>query len=473
MREIYEKAGRSLIWLGGSNCSSMKVFELIDKVFHHGISRWRGFYQFISTRFNEAEIRDNGWPPLNDQIWIELRQLLLRRYFSRAWIIQELYSTLSAPLLLCGNITYPWTRLEVVCEYFLQNNYDVDNLKNQCRLVRAIRSCRAQSPKRWHLDALLTSTLPFMSTEPQDKIFALLGLVHPAQSFLLESSKIVPDYELSLETLGKQVTRFCIAQSRRLTILAEARPLSESHSPSWALDVRRLSSTPDHGFLFVTDNEETVQHKSVYAVSDDPLAQIGDCRDDDILRLKGIRLGVIAQVIKRNESVDYHSQAYKLWCEVFGIMSERYTDLSDLQIMRRFVLTTQAGWTLELEFGFILHHFYAFLKSQSPKAPGLPPSDLIEHVEQGNADVYLQRFIEVFQQRALFITPGGNMGLGPEFMKPRDQFVALFGGPLPFILREDGPCYRLIGQCYFNDPRRHYLRAWEAGKMDATWFDLK
>jgi hypothetical protein len=54
-----------------------------------------------------------------------------------------------------------------------------------------------------------------------------------------------------------------------------------------------------------------------------------------------------------------------------------------------------------------------------------------------------------------FLTKNGNIGLWPSELKPDflnegDVIVVLFGGPWPFILRQDGSDYRLVGPCYVS-----------------------
>ncbi len=40
------------------------------------------------------------------------------------------------------------------------------------------------------------------------------------------------------------------------------------------------------------------------------------------------------------------------------------------------------------------------------------------------------------------------MSLGPAEMQPGDLICVFFGGPVPWVIRQDGEDYVLIGECY-------------------------
>ena len=78
---------------------------------------------------------------------------------------------------------------------------------------------------------------------------------------------------------------------------------------------------------------------------------------------------------------------------------------------------------------------------------------------QNNEATLINRAVEsATVSRRFFITENGYMGLGPEHMKKGDFIFVLFGGPVPFLLRDAGnhyvpkegpkPCHTLIGDCF-------------------------
>jgi hypothetical protein len=52
--------------------------------------------------------------------------------------------------------------------------------------------------------------------------------------------------------------------------------------------------------------------------------------------------------------------------------------------------------------------------------------------------------------RCFFTTEEGHMGVGPFCVQPGDIAVILFGGEFPFILRQFGSRYKLIGDAYIH-----------------------
>ncbi|GKT56264.1 HET domain-containing protein [Colletotrichum tofieldiae] len=53
--------------------------------------------------------------------------------------------------------------------------------------------------------------------------------------------------------------------------------------------------------------------------------------------------------------------------------------------------------------------------------------------------------------RRVFVTRDGRVGIGPKIMQPGDEVVVLFGGRMPFIARPRGVRRLLVGSCYLVD----------------------
>ena len=52
--------------------------------------------------------------------------------------------------------------------------------------------------------------------------------------------------------------------------------------------------------------------------------------------------------------------------------------------------------------------------------------------------------------RRLFTTSKGYIGLGPSTLREGDLVCVLFGGIVPFTLRQEDGVYRLIGESYVH-----------------------
>lgn len=69
----------------------------------------------------------------------------------------------------------------------------------------------------------------------------------------------------------------------------------------------------------------------------------------------------------------------------------------------------------------------------------------------GNADRFLDAAATACQRRARFTLESGLIGIGPEATDHGDLVCLLYGADTPFVIREQGGGYRLIGECYIRD----------------------
>jgi hypothetical protein len=102
-------------------------------------------------------------------------------------------------------------------------------------------------------------------------------------------------------------------------------------------------------------------------------------------------------------------------------------------------------------------------KSEHGSGPHAPPPDSARLIarcpiqsvltagrEICNPDAAREAIFRSTCYRSLFTTCSGKLGLGPGAMKEGDLLVALWGGQVPFVLREvEGEAwYRFVGECY-------------------------
>ncbi|KIM99807.1 hypothetical protein OIDMADRAFT_181179 [Oidiodendron maius Zn] len=75
--------------------------------------------------------------------------------------------------------------------------------------------------------------------------------------------------------------------------------------------------------------------------------------------------------------------------------------------------------------------------------------------------------------RRLFITVKGYIGLGPSDMQKDDKVCLLFGSSVPFVMRQDGSTWRLIGDCYVHGIMDGEIsNLLDSGELDCQMFDL-
>jgi hypothetical protein len=77
--------------------------------------------------------------------------------------------------------------------------------------------------------------------------------------------------------------------------------------------------------------------------------------------------------------------------------------------------------------------------------------------EEGMAAAYFRRAFTVFAGgRRVFVTRNGSIGMGPTIVRPGDEVVVLFRGPMPYVLRRRNDHHVLIGDCYIRDDNIMY-----------------
>lgn len=84
-------------------------------------------------------------------------------------------------------------------------------------------------------------------------------------------------------------------------------------------------------------------------------------------------------------------------------------------------------------------------------------------------------FLESLRKGKIFMTDDCKIGSGLTAMKEGDKVCVLFGGNIPFIVRQmEGGWYKLVGQCYIFDlVQGQAIEDLREGKFTEEWFELR
>jgi len=91
-----------------------------------------------------------------------------------------------------------------------------------------------------------------------------------------------------------------------------------------------------------------------------------------------------------------------------------------------------------------------------------------------NFQRFSRRAKDFSTNRKFFVTDKGYFGLGPRALHKNDALCVLFGGQVPYVLRE-GPTgqYVFIGECYVHGVMNgEALSLLKTGAANEQWFDL-
>ncbi|KAK7697401.1 hypothetical protein SLS64_013594 [Diaporthe eres] len=187
MGDIYKQAQQVVIFLGMTDDASTRAMDLLQLT--------RGFIQangdvLPPLHIEEFEKRSLG-AGINPAYWAAFAQLLSRPWFTRCWTVQEV--ALAPDIVaVCGRHAVRWDELCQLCQWVVDNNgllfqvmekhlagpsrmaYLEAPFRNPPRIaVARDLQCAKKDPSI--LQQLLLYFCRFQTTDPRDKIFALLG----------------------------------------------------------------------------------------------------------------------------------------------------------------------------------------------------------------------------------------------------------------------------------------------------------
>ncbi|RDA87855.1 hypothetical protein CP532_2990 [Ophiocordyceps camponoti-leonardi (nom. inval.)] len=270
MREIFANSEEVVVYLGeprkmdeGSLVSPPSVLYLDDRDSQHMISfkEWLGcevagrkggqdtdygLDVFCLVRIlaeSRDRLSDKFWDQLNQDsvyqrnLFEALRAFMRCKWWSRVWTVQEIIVPREVTVYYGGAVA-PW-RMFVAAASFcrqgccssLRHEYRcvVDNYSHRILEVEKRRE-RWRRNERSDLLSVLRQFGDRQATEPQDRIYALLGLSN-------EESRIMPDYSLSISEVFQNTVLHIIHRTQSLDVfLGDVGRKADQAFPSWVPD---------------------------------------------------------------------------------------------------------------------------------------------------------------------------------------------------------------------------------------------
>ncbi|OCL03161.1 hypothetical protein AOQ84DRAFT_255541, partial [Glonium stellatum] len=159
-----------------------------------------------------------------------LEMFFERRWFHRVWVLQEIALAQYATIF-CGTMSVNWGSLT---SFMSRKSTEFDKGSFES-ILPTVFQLRTTSIKTWshaRLLDLLVASRACQSTDPRDKIYALLSLLDPHTPVPIEV-----DYSQSASSLFLQVAIWCVNSRKDWNILLHVhQPLSLPSLPSWAPD---------------------------------------------------------------------------------------------------------------------------------------------------------------------------------------------------------------------------------------------
>ncbi|OTA86511.1 hypothetical protein M434DRAFT_24190 [Hypoxylon sp. CO27-5] len=513
MERIYARAIRTLIWLESeSESETYSAWQLVDKIYDVFRKEHRDakFFTDIPFRiYSDANHAFLGIPKWHDASWENLRTLLHQPWFTRVWIIQEVVLSRQDPIILCGELRYPWNRLGWVASWMRRNGYlRLPEVPNELQNVDTIANIR-RSVNNWRLDALLVATsVKFHATDQRDKVYALLGLALECRTPKGIPEELAPNYELDARHVYTNVAMYLFQRYKTLAALTritgvigdESRNQREhtfEQLPSWVpnwgdfivmerMVVKSFSWVPFSG----PTELQALGFPEIYNASAGLGAKFSGCLDSSVLRIQGLKVGRIVHIVppakqESNENYDFSPQMMLIWKTAVLLLSS--ADIMDW--IKSYINTTTAeqyylgGSTAEQ----FLHHGSAYLfrllscldvrKSVHTVSQG-DFQNLITMLRElsvgGDPELYAALAKNFCFNRTFFITSDGCMGIGPSGAQIGDHIAVIFGGGVPYILRREGDGFVLVGESYVQGLMTgEAIRDWKLGKFQEESIEVR
>jgi hypothetical protein len=378
------------------------------------------------------------------------------------------------------------------------------------------------------LHVLLRLTGSFRSTDPRDKIFALLGLSCETRDPDHWPQELIPDYNRSVQDVYAAATKYCIRQTNGLSVLSQyeyesirGTAVSGASFPSWvprwdlANSIRRISA---FSLCITSEGYQTLTEKFNKASRNMPTVT-DNTSPANILRLLGVRINPVTiclPTVTVNEP-DFHAGVPERYLSylaevvptLYIMCKDQVSQNSSESFDKTFFVVTTAGLTAKHEDAGLepLIHFREFLAASHGLRQHLTPTKHHTAVSNfaessthrtslaaqlglfrtlpsqarndgsGFEDLVAQRYVITLQRlmnRRLFITASGHLGLGPASMMSGDIVAVLFGGNVPYVLRPlENEQWHFVGECYLDGYMRGEAMDNEGkDRQSHEWFEL-
>jgi len=304
--------------------------------------------------------------------------------------------------------------------------------------------------KREYLATMFVTIQKFEKTEPKDSIYAILGLLYKDTS--LESSQaalLEVDYAKTLSNVLRDATRYSLCQKGDLYALKLINHrfdvLDDSQSfPTWTLRADLQQGAQDPSYLPNYFNASGGL-EAPYLLHDISLGE-------EVLLLQGIVVDKVYQTTASCVESTWrkHGEFHDWLISVRDIVLCHcdVTSQEELFLATAFALVAgrarDGGRAQSCDLQVLVEYFKSLTVCENAGAPGgigiKNGFDLA-----ATRSIYDDSRVDYCLDRRFFVTGAGCVGIGPRCMQPEDTVVVLRGGNLPFILRNKGDDYWLLG----------------------------
>lgn len=476
MKSIYEQAIEVLAWLGPSTDTDRKAFDMLENLENRLHETGPDLTEERFSEFAEVLAKDDGSGGR------AIQEIIERPWFRRIWIQQEFLAARDIEFA-CGGYFCRWETLFVASATIksLQRvawakaagqaltlggvELELFGLQAAGQGTDMFRlRCDFQGNNDiyslWEL-LLAAKAGDIRSTDPRDTIFALIGLARDRSALGIEV-----DYKLTPQNCFVQASKALLQQGHLRLLWLSSQPKTIKDLPSWVPDwSAEWNLTP-----FVLSYCKRDIRWDLPGSNDGNFTAGSPCESSPRFKMVGPRElliirgvvhgGILSASAILGKYLDFHPLEYLLLAvELVKDMANGCTppvNLDTQVVIRTLLHDTESKYdghslvtslddiTLSVR---LTSELLARLTDYIVNDHGTPDADL------DNLFSYLTMSMSKLENRRIFLTSGGSLGIGSARIKPGDIVVVLQGAEVPFVIREDcSKCdaYNLISEAYVH-----------------------
>ncbi|KAF3765566.1 hypothetical protein M406DRAFT_67992 [Cryphonectria parasitica EP155] len=219
MRLVYTHAECVLFWLGPSGEHTNDLMDLITDIDRNLMAaklskkNWR---LAIENTHNDYKIECEHWKVQ------AARDLVSRPWFSRVWILQEVASARRGTVI-CGRKSAPARTWALLMPVLLGRDLD-DHTRAVLDIIPSPQRSESWWQKRRDLFTLLKKFAHSKSSDPKDKVYALIGISSDAG----HNERFLPDYSADMQSFARNTISYIL--------FGDVRSPEHIELPSWTVD---------------------------------------------------------------------------------------------------------------------------------------------------------------------------------------------------------------------------------------------
>jgi hypothetical protein len=466
MKDIYKKAMHVVIWLGKDTAEDTDAFTLLgrfEKLFAE-----KGLVDVGSV---ENLLNGLALPVEESKEWAALVRLFQRPWFQRIWVLQEAVMARTMTVV-CGSNLVGWNLIYQVAMSVQKSGmlgvFLVDPHAPGIGCVVVIGKLKiahelAQTGD-WTLLELLRLTRKYNATDPRDKVFALHSVVTDPGSI-----GAAVNYSKPLEEVYTDVAAHELMQKKTLFCLANAgisKMPENPKLPSWVAD-------------WSHDNER----KSIIAAGAKFNADRGSLpilsilEGKKVLKVRGFVFDVVSELNR------VYAGREKIDMDPTSDAAQKKKIIDGKRAIENCIELAKGAHKFS-EGQALEEAFWRTLCCDL--TPDIPPSRAPEEYGRGyklwrkfhdamredgtydfthevyknpeflknnwiHTSVFVNAVLKFTVGRNMCVTNAGYLGRVPMGSAIEDKICILFGGCVPFVLRESGDgFFKFIGECYIH-----------------------